>query len=913
MRPLKLTISAFGPYGNRVELDMAQLGTQGLYVITGDTGAGKTTIFDAICFALYGEPSGSNRQPDMLRSNFADAKTPTFVELEFACGGKTYTVRRSPEYMRPKERGDGFTAQKAEALLLFPDDRQPLTRWKEVTAAVTELIGLDRGQFSQIAMIAQGDFLRLLLAKTEERSKIFREIFHTGPYQRFQERVRQEAAALRKDYEQLQRSMEERVQNIQCDPERLADVTAEDGAGELLDALQREDESLRQTLNKELQEQEKALQELDGKLVQASLAQKTDRELETAQKVLVQLEEKVRDLKAELDSCKSHPDEAKKLHLQAGALRQTMPQYDRLALLQEQHKTFACRLMDGQEKLRSIREETQRCRQEVLKIEQEGPILLTLVGDISCMKADMEQAEKRSASLDALEVQVQRVQLAQASVACAQKEYLLAREEAERLDQSFKRLERLFLDQQAGVLAAGLTDGAPCPVCGSVHHPAPAVQGIHAVDQAALDLERKHLDKANSRKEKASAEANRLNGLAAAAMEQFQQIAEEILSLTDLQTVQEILPKIRQEEKEKFENLRQMLKKAEAERTSLQKRQESLPVLRQTMDRAAEQCSILEQNLAAWSAQQTSLAAEIAHQQQSLPFSSREEAAAQADVLSRRAVQLEHRYQMSQQACIQAEQECSRVKAQIQTLEQQFSALPVLDVEQLQGQREQCAQQRQQLLEQREIATYRLTANEAIRTQLQQSGEKLKELGRHWTMVQGLSDTVNGAISGKEKVMLETYVQMTFFDRVLRRANVRLQEMTGGRYTLQRRMSAGYRSQSGLELDVLDHGTGIARSAASLSGGESFQASLSLALGMSDELQPMGGVRLDTLFVDEGFGSLDEEALRQAMQTLQGLSQGDRLVGIISHVELLKQLVDRQIHVKRMPDGQSQVRICQDG
>ena len=200
MRPLKLTMSAFGPYGGAVTLPLSELGERGLYLITGDTGAGKTTIFDAICFALYGEASGSARQPDMLRSNYAKPGQPTFVELTFLCRGREYTVRRTPEYERPKERGTGFTVQKAEALLRFPDDRQPLTRWKEVTAAVTELLGLDRSQFSQIAMIAQGDFLRLLQAKTEDRIKIFREIFQTGRFRQVQGRVEEESRALADSY-----------------------------------------------------------------------------------------------------------------------------------------------------------------------------------------------------------------------------------------------------------------------------------------------------------------------------------------------------------------------------------------------------------------------------------------------------------------------------------------------------------------------------------------------------------------------------------------------------------------------------------------------------------------------------------------------------------------------------------------
>ena len=191
--------------------------------------------------------------------------------------------------------------------------------------------------------------------------------------------------------------------------------------------------------------------------------------------------------------------------------------------------------------------------------------------------------------------------------------------------------------------------------------------------------------------------------------------------------------------------------------------------------------------------------------------------------------------------------------------------------------------------------------------------DRLEALGSRWSWVKALSDTVNGTMAGKEKIMLETYVQMTFFDRILRRANVRMLDMTGGRYTLKRREAEGQRSQTGLELDVVDHCNGTTRSVCTLSGGESFQASLCLALGMSDELLPAGGVQLDTLFVDEGFGSLDEEALRQAMETLQELTGSSRLVGIISHVETLKTCVERQIRVRRLPGGGSVLELCCDG
>lgn len=912
MRPLKLIVSAFGPYGNEVQLDMEKLGSRGLYLITGDTGAGKTTIFDAICFALYGEASGSNRRSDMLRSNFAEPKTPTFVELEFSCGGKIYTVRRSPEYDRPKERGDGLTTQKAEASLIFPDGRQPLTRWKEVTAAVTELIGLDREQFSQIAMIAQGDFLRLLLAKTEERSKIFREIFHTGRYQRFQEKARQEAAALRTEYENLQRSMEQYAAGIQCEPTRLEQVTAEDGAVELLELLLKEDESSLQNLQEEICQQETVLQQLDGQLAQAELAETSRKELEAVQKGLPEQTEYLQNKQAELEACAEIPEKVKNLRLQAETLRQTLPQYDRLLQMQENHAELQQSITMGRQKRENLGAEDLRCRKAVEEIEKEMPILLEAAQKVADLEAAGKEAKAHMEKLAELQDAGRKLQLAQASLECGQKEYLLAREEADRLTRSYGEMERLYLDQQAGILASSLAEDQPCPVCGSLHHPAPAEKAEQAPDQAALKAEKENLEKANGRRDRASAEAHRLGGQAAAAEERFCSLAQETLGVADVQQVLEKLPSEQKTAEEKLRQLREAYAAEDRKRKDLQSRQEKLPQLRKELDANAEACRKLDMELAGWDAECAALEETILRQKETLPFSERQMAETKISEYEQQAAQLEQQQLAAQTAVVLAERSLHERKTRIQLLQKQIAELAELDLEQLRLQRTQFAEQRKQALDGKEQLSHRLTANRAILTQLQKGTEHMKQVGQKWTMVRSLSETVNGAISGKEKIMLETYVQMTFFDRVLRRANVRLLEMTGGRYSLQRRKAAGFRSQSGLELDVVDHGTGMARSAASLSGGESFQASLSLALGMSDELQPVGGVRLETLFVDEGFGSLDEESLRQAMQTLQGLSEGDRLVGIISHVELLKQWVDRQIRVERQLDGQSRVRICLD-
>ena len=216
MRPLKLTISAFGPYAGKTELDFSELGENGLYLITGDTGAGKTTLFDAIAFALYGEPSGTTRDTSMFRSKYAAPDTDTYVELDFAYNGKMYNIIRNPEYQRPKKRGEGFTSQKPDATLTYPDNRL-VTGSPQVTKVIEELIGLDCSQFSQIAMIAQGDFLKLLIASTKERQEIFRQIFQTKNFETLQYRLKSESAALSNQYQDIQKSIEQYIDGIVCE------------------------------------------------------------------------------------------------------------------------------------------------------------------------------------------------------------------------------------------------------------------------------------------------------------------------------------------------------------------------------------------------------------------------------------------------------------------------------------------------------------------------------------------------------------------------------------------------------------------------------------------------------------------------------------------------------------------------
>ena len=909
MRPLKLTMSAFGPYGKTMVLDMEKLGKQGLYLITGDTGAGKTTIFDAICFALYGEASGSSRQSDMLRSNFAAPETPTFVELEFSCAGKIYTVRRTPEYLRPKERGEGLTVQKAEATLLYPDSRQPLTRWKDVTAAITDLIGLDRNQFSQIAMIAQGDFLRLLQAKTEDRSKIFREIFHTGRYQRFQERAKQESAALRNDCEALELRIRQWICEIACpseaDLEKISEDMPPEEAVQVIEEFSDTDLLRQQELSGSIRQIDRALEQLDRRIGQAELSSRLKLEHEQARQNAAEAAVKLSKAQTDLETAATENQQSMVFRVRAENIRRTLEQYLSLENMERQARISERRICDL-ERVRAS-ELDRKCSADEMaaSVASEQSLLQETAVKVEQLERILQECTTKQEAAARLAALVQKSQLAAASLECAQREYILAREEADRLGDAYRSMEREFLDQQAGILARGLQSGKACPVCGATVHPCPAKLSGHAPSQLELEDMRILLQKAVDRRDRASADAHLQQGQSDAADRMLREMAGETIDLQDLDAAYCHLQNTVQQMKQEADRCTCAAADGKKRYTQLQKRQEKLPDLQKEAEKIAASVQEIDLKLTALRTELAVLLRDIEEKRSKLEFPDSETAQKMIDRLLQQADQLENRQRDAEKRVQDLKQRVAAFDAQAVALEEQLSGLPQQDLESLHGSRQDLVISRADLLLVQEQIVQRLRANGKLGEQLRKASDNLNAVREKWRVVRGLSDTVNGMLSGKEKVMLETYVQMTFFDRVLNRANVRLLNMTGGRYSMRRRKAMGQRSQTGLELDVMDHGTGMTRSVCTLSGGESFQASLCLALGMSDELQPVGGVRLDTLFVDEGFGSLDEESLRQAMLTLQELSQGERLVGIISHVELLKQWVDRQIKVLRRPDGES--------
>ena len=930
MRPIKLTISAFGPYAKETEILLDKLGERGLYLITGDTGAGKTTIFDAIAFALYGEASGNEREPGMLRSKYADPKTPTFVELDFLYQGQIYHIRRNPEYMRPKDRGEGMTLQRADAVLEFPDDRLPVTKAKEVTKAVTELIGLDRGQFTQIAMLAQGDFMKLLFSKTEERSKIFREIFHTRPYLVFQEKMKNASSRLQEQYEDVSKSILQYMKDISCDEDDVlaADVKKireskavvhADKVLELLETLTSQDAGLLKEKKKDLAEIEKNLEELNRKIGKAEAVLRAKKELEKAEQTIAEKTPWLEELEAALKKEQENVPERERLTEEIGKRQEKLADYDELRKLQKQIRDLEKQI----EKLKSgeVRYQEKKVQMQA-QLEQKKNLLEQLKdAEVKALKITGEQKEisARKEAAEEILAQYRRYQRQKKSVEEAQKIYLALRESYAERKTQLAWMERAFLDEQAGILAKVLKDGEPCPVCGSVHHPYPAQMTEGAPEKEELEKYRKETADEEEKTTEASLSAN-------AKLVQLKALEDDILK-----SVKNFDSSIQEEEVEKSlafigqqmnalgeaeKNLRKKLEEAEKAVKEKQKLETEIPEMEHLQKKLQEEEQGRKNQILVSERDKANAEKQAVKVHEKLEFPEKVEAEQKIKELEKQKKEMDKNLRAAQKAFQECSQAVEAAKTKKITLEKQIAGTNEVDMEDLTQKRQEVLNDKKEFQKQMDALKLRYETNQKILHEIEKQSARLLELERNWTRVRDISDTVNGKIKGgsKEKIKFETYIQTNYFDRIIARANTRFMVMSGGQYELKRQMSTDDRkSQSGLELNVIDHYNGSERSVKTLSGGESFKASLSLALGLSDEIQALaGGIQLDTMFVDEGFGSLDEESLEQAMKALNGLTEGNRLVGIISHVQELKARIDKQIVVTKEKAGGSRVELKMD-
>lgn len=878
MKPIQLVLSAFGPYVERTVIDFSALGEEGLFLIAGDTGAGKTTIFDAISFALYGEASGGKekRKSKSFHSDYVSDQTETYVELTFRHRGETWWIRRNLEYQRPaKKKKDGMettTRQAADAQMRNEDTGEEILRMDDVNRRVRELLGLTQDQFTQTVMIAQGDFLKILTASSDDRKKLFRDLFHTNLYVDLQSRLQEKNRACADEQKALEQ--------VILSAEGKIDPEAEFAEREILlsycGQIQHTDALC--ALLARLIEQEKAAQE------QARAQKKEAADQIGALIAAVTEGERVnRDFadweskKARLAALTAGQGEIDAQRAALAAARRAQQLETDEALMRRTRRDMDAQraaLSDAQAALEQAEKALPETETRMKEAESRGGEIHALLAQAKQMEDCLPvlgEVERLKAALDTQKRELQRLTAdssrAQAAYTAAQNSYYLS---------------------QAGLLARELKAGQPCPVCGSTAHPCPAQITPETVTRQALEQAAQRRETA----EKAQSDAaTRLAANQAALDEREDRLR--ALKIGADETRQRLAARIDAAHQAAADRQREI----DAARSAYQALDKRKTAAQSAVDAAQKQLAALEKDLRA----------------QTEAFEQKRAAHGFEDEASYRlAKRTNADIERLDREIRNYDEQKRTLAAQTHELEDKLSGRQRTDLTALQNRRA-AALDRQAKAENAEKAMVRkLTLHESAEREIRQANAAIQKKRGKWQIIQELYTCCAGIAAGnpRAKLTFEAYVQQYYFRFVVAAANKRLTRLTDGMFTLRVMREAANRvSQSGLDLEVLDRSTGQARDVSTLSGGESFLASLALALGLSDAVQSQSGqIRMDAMFIDEGFGSLDENALRSSIDVLLELADGKRLIGIISHVQELEERIDKQIVVTKTPNG-STVRM----
>jgi len=1043
MRPIKLTMTAFGPYAGEEVIDFTRLGGRNIFLITGPTGAGKTTVFDGISYAVFGSASSADRDGENLRSHFAREDLLTSVELEFELRGRRYSIKRIPKQNKPKARGEGFTEQKADAeLRIFrgqdPGDFDIVSGISKVNDKVNEILGINHDQFRQIMMIPQGEFRKLITEDSTDRERILQKIFGTEGFRKVQDRLFEMDRELRKQGSILETQIGENVRGV--DPgddlaakdlletsaskdeiqkaiEKLIEGDAE-ASGQLTDRIEEAEKNIaarnsgialaeennrkfrvkdeaaarKQELEARLEEygnKEKSLENGRRALSIAPLEENRDRSAEALKERKIEEQAAAGRLSqaektAELRSAQHEKEKLKEAEREAlqkeigrlEGLREKVSELDVLNRSAEEHKKeekkLKARAEGLKENLAKDKAEAQRLTEE-LKLSREAK------DRYFQLSTEHERLDKAARGLKSLLE-------ANEKLSDIRVKWAKHRGEAEKAEQHLKRtmeeaaeLNDMFFRGQAGFLAKDLQEGEPCPVCGSKSHPAPAESLAGVPDKEALDAAEERRAKAqkdyNEKSEKLSGsrgegiaqketldklkeelegslraealelEKEELSAYAAAKLKALQESIKELslklheaeklkkqeASLAEaLEAMVKLTEKTQQEIEELASEHADLKAKLAGEEKLLQSVKGELPEgadslesleklikagrgeadkLKKALEDSERDAKAAEVEKGKASAELKSAGANLAKAEEELK-AAQEKFAAELNEAGFASEEDYRRSKLSRQQIAQLDDDIKGYRANTAAAaealikaEQDIEGLTPADTEALKEQLKAAIEVKKALDEEKQKLHARVVQNRSQLESIKKYRKELDKVEEEFKVTGKLARIARG--DNAEKITFERYVLAAFFDDIINAANMRLTRMTGSRYEMQRKTDRSKgNAQSGLEIEVLDNYTGRTRHIKTLSGGESFKASLSLALGLADVVQSYaGGISLDTMFVDEGFGTLDPESLDAAIQSLVELQSTGRLVGIISHVPELKERIDARLEITPGKEG----------
>jgi len=1047
MKPVKLTMSAFGSYVKPQTIDFTNFYDKGIFLITGPTGAGKTTIFDGICYALYGHTSNSDKDENYIRNDLADNNILTYVELEFELKGKRYCIRRTPKQLRKKLKGDGYTEKPAEAELNLIDEDKVVTGITEVNEKIIELVGLEYEQFRQIIMIPQGEFRQLLTAKSKDREEILRKIFGTNEYRKIQEALDNMTKSLKTDIVKLEEGLRTNIKSINAgDNDKLKDIINKEDRPNIVELntelkaqidmdkgkikeleksisiLEKEIADINKEITKGMQinallEKKRAIEQEKRQLESRRNEIKILREsLEKGRKALCikAIEEnynnsriKVKDKERELEGLHKNLEKAKRELEQAeNELEKQLQRNEEANKLKEEIGLFSS-FVDKVKNYDVKRKEKEKLDYQFrdLKGKLDGrvkaiEIIKDKIKGLSDKKESLKNCEKDYANLEIRLKENEDVhrklisiiplikELEELKARCAEEnsKYLSLQNRYESLKEEAENTRRKFIEGYAGKLARELEDGIPCPVCGSTHHPnlakliddVPNEDDLKNIEEKLdkLDAEcRKVKDNRdnlvsqcgtkeciiNERKNEISEaikeDISRLEGMKLAKFvnDKAKEIQKQIYNikskLEELKIGIEEEKRISQElkdlevQRETYENEREQLNnlytqvyaKLESEKNLLQELEKELPEDIRSEAGLREKISQLEAKV-----KEIETAIKKAQEKQQNcrdTYNSlihiKEERVRALEEFKKECMDLEKKFK--EQICRQGfadeeeyrnakltEEEIEGIDNNIKKYNEDLKSvndrynqivaetkdLEAVDISALENKLAEKEQDRKSVIDSRTEVYSRLENNERIFNNIKDLNEKISEKEKEYALVGELSSVANGR--NNYRVTFETYVLAAYFEEVIDAANVRLKKMTKNRFQMERIKEEGTgNGYKGLDINIFDGNSGQCRPIKNISGGESFKASLALALGLSDVVQSYaGGIKLDTMFIDEGFGSLDSASLDDAINCLLELQSSGRLVGIISHVKELQERIHSRIEVESNVDGSKVKCIC---
>ena len=895
MRPELLTMQAFGPYKDLTTIDFTKLDDHGIYLLTGPTGAGKTMIFDAIMYALYQTGSGEYRnKEDTFRNRNVPIDVKPFVRLTFSVLNKRYTIERTLRY---KAKKDNKNLTDVKVYLKDESNNQLYTNLKEVNDKIIEIIGVDKNQFVQICMIAQGEFKKILNAKTQDRILIFRKLFNSEKYNELQDAILDDYLGLRRKHDDLTLSLYSVLQNVEIDDrdELLSKYLVFDKVSELLNKQIAKDRIKVDSDSEKAKLIDKQLVDIDISINKA-LQLKKDQEEINKQKLLINdLNNQRMQVNEELNKFNSNDELIVSIDEQINKINNDLNAYKQLDDLNKKLNSINISIDNTSKKLNKLNDDKQLNDKEIMKLEKiiddNSDIEAKSLKHSQLLKEWMQQKNVYQKYISDKKILDNDELLLNNKQGIFQDKYNIYLANKALYDKEYDR----FLCNQAGILAKDLKDGEACPVCGSTSHVrlAKILDDVYSYEK---------LDELKKIVEVQSNECLQLSRDIASISARIK-VAKETLDSIVVSDIDEINSNIK--------SLNALLLADKKNNDKYKDALNKLPLLKENGDKLNGLINDNSHMLVKLISDKDNVGVYYQDIKSKLSYDCLDSANKMLNKLKEQKKQILDNIRSLQEKIIGIDNSISASKAIISTLQSKLADSKVFDIDKLNASKNELNKLKSELNNEIKNTYSILDKNIKILNNIKPIYLDINANEDKLQLISKINDTINGR-SGKEsgKIKLETYVQMKFLDEILIKCNLRLMAMTNDQYSLCRHKEADNRqSQTGLDIDVIDHYNNSIRPVSSLSGGESFKASMALALGLSDEIQASSKIKLETLFIDEGFGTLDDESLEAMMNILADLSNSNKLIGIISHVEQLKQRIDKQIVVSKDSHGNSKVKM----